>query len=394
VQAMDKNIRPLAVNDIEAFRLFEYKNSDDIYCIGSVEKDKYIEVKESTKDHMLTCISYFNGRLTLEEIKSKLIKDHQLSLNVEQLYELLEKSDLLVDARPDKVERGEFENRSLQLAEVDITGISNYMKKIKLSPKYLFGITSIFVLFGLFNIGNYLPQFTKFNMFHFTESYILSVAVVLLTMASSIMIHEFAHGIVASHYGLTPRKMVVSLYYYFSPVIYLKIPGLYTLSRGQRVKVWFAGVYTNLVIASMMSLVLPYLSGFMYQVGFMYLYMNFALIIINLFPLLPMDGYFMMVTIFKMPNLRKRSFSEFRKFLKREKNNFNGIYIIYFILASSMLGYLILTQVMMIINSFMGYYSQTHSVWSGLMGVKVYLLIFMLVIVQRVRRFRSFIDNK
>ena len=42
-------------------------------------------------------------------------------------------------------------------------------------------------------------------------------------------------------------------------------------------------------------------------------YVNFVLIISNLFPLLPLDGYFIMSTLMKMPNLRKQSSGYFAK---------------------------------------------------------------------------------
>ena len=37
-----KNNRSKAVNDINEYILFENKNKEYIYCIGSIDKDRYI----------------------------------------------------------------------------------------------------------------------------------------------------------------------------------------------------------------------------------------------------------------------------------------------------------------------------------------------------------------
>ena len=41
--------------------------------------------------------------------------------------------------------------------------------------------------------------------------------------------------------------LVLSLYLYISPIVYLKIPGIYTVNPKTRVKIWSAGIMTYII---------------------------------------------------------------------------------------------------------------------------------------------------
>ena len=61
--------KPIALNNISCSLLYHYDDKDDVYSIGNIEKDKYIEVKESNKDAILYTIKQLNGKNTIDEVE-------------------------------------------------------------------------------------------------------------------------------------------------------------------------------------------------------------------------------------------------------------------------------------------------------------------------------------
>ena len=99
--------------------------------------------------------------------------------------------------------------------------------------------------------GNILSHIKNLNIFEFSNNYIFIFVSTFIIMGISMFIHEISHGVVAYKYGLIPKQLVVSLYLYISPIVYLKIPGIYTVNPKTRVKIWSAGIVSNLFLASL-----------------------------------------------------------------------------------------------------------------------------------------------
>ena len=95
--------------------------------------------------------------------------------------------------------------------------------------------------------GNILSHIKNLNIFQLSNNYIFVFVATLIIMGISMFIHEISHGVVAYKYGLIPKQLVVSLYLYISPIVYLKIPGIYTVNPKTRVKIWSAGIMTYII---------------------------------------------------------------------------------------------------------------------------------------------------
>jgi putative peptide zinc metalloprotease protein len=134
----------------------------------------------------------------------------------------------------------------------------------------------------------------------------------------SLLAHELAHGFTATWLGLPPRQFAAVAYLALMPIFFLRIPGIYTLSPGQRIQVWISGVWINLTIASTALIVTQTTTmPVLYKQVLTGLAVSNGLIVAwNLIPFLPTDGYFIMCTLLKKPNVRPRAWQEFSRWIR------------------------------------------------------------------------------
>lgn len=386
-------VNPIAIPDIGCYLLYDYDDIDkeNVYSIGSIENDKYIEVKEGNKDAIFSAIKYLNGENTIKEVEEKVISNMNCKINIEELTKILERGGLLLGINDGKVEKGEYDLLSFNLFRLDISKYEKFFnifeKIIKPTKILIILCTCIALLFC-----NVFSNIINLNIFNISGNYIVIIISTFVIMGISLFIHEVAHGAVAYKYGLIPKQLVVSLYLYISPIVYLKIPGIYTVAPKVRIKIWSAGVVSNLLLASISIIVYTVMGrlGINNMIGSLLLisfYVNSILIISNLFPLLPLDGYFIMSTLIKIPNLRKQSFVDFKNIILGKKVKFKGIYFVYFLLSAGIMAYIIGSQVFNTYSMFMENFKVSNSVVEALWGVKFYIAVILLFASSKVRRF-------
>ncbi len=378
---------PIAEEGIKKYLLYEYKNKENKYAIGSIKKDRFIEVNESDTNSILEVIEMLDGEKTIEEIEQSIYDSSNKKINVQQLCLVLEKADLLKNSNDNIVEKSEYDAFSLKLLEGNLVKFHPILKKLSsIIIPFLF-ITILLVGFS-FVLCNTLYIIGGNSLLGFNNHYVFNIITIISIGFFSLFLHEVAHGITASRFGLIPNKIVLSLYLYISPIIYLKIPGIYTLNRNQRIAVWSAGVITNAFLFSLGMLLYTMsidigANDFLIEV-FKYLwYINLVLVISNLNPLLPLDGYFILASLFKIPNLRKKSFSNIKNFFKTGKLVSKGFYLLYFALSCTAIVALIFNELHSIIGLFASGYSSS-GVFGAIWNIKQYLLILVLVISLRI----------
>jgi putative peptide zinc metalloprotease protein len=143
----------------------------------------------------------------------------------------------------------------------------------------------------------------------------------------SFFFHELSHGLAATYFGLLPRKLCLSFYLGYLPMIYLRVGGTYTLPEWQRIVVWLAGIWWNLSFASICVLVLRFvtLPAGTTHVVFVAAVANYWLAIVNLIPFLPTDGYFVLATLMKTTNIRSNAWRDLGRWIKREPSRFSAV---------------------------------------------------------------------
>lgn len=172
----------------------------------------------------------------------------------------------------------------------------------------------------------------------------------LLAINSTIMLflHELGHMITAVKEGLTPNYITFSLYFYFTPIVYVSTPGIYTLKSDKRMQIFSAGIKMNLFLYSFFIMLVNLTKQ---EIFFLFALPNLFRVVTNLSPFMPLDGYLMLTTILKKPNIRKNSFDLLKSFGK-EKKKVQLPIIIYTLISIIFIGFLLITQTLTFINNF------------------------------------------
>ena len=234
--------------------------------------------------------------------------------------------------------------------------------------------------------GNILSHIKNLNIFELSNNHIFIFVATLIIMGISMFIHEISHGVVAYKYGLIPKQLVISLYLCITPIVYLKIPGIYTVNPKTRIKIWSAGIVSNLFLASLSIIIYNIIGQFgaseiISKLFLLSFYVNFVLIISNLFPLLPLDGYFILSTLMKKPNLRKQSFVDFKNMVLGKKVKFKAVYFIYFLLSIGIMVYIFGSQVFNAYTIFITNLKISDNFIESLWAIKFYIIIILLLFI-------------
>lgn len=123
------------------------------------------------------------------------------------------------------------------------------------------------------------------------------------------VIHEFGHGLTCKHYGGEVHEMGAMLLV-FSPFLYADVTDSYLFpKRRHRILVAAAGIYIELIIAAIATLLWAVSQpGPTQQLLFnLMLITSVWTILFNANPLMKFDGYYMLTDILGVPNLRAKA---------------------------------------------------------------------------------------
>ncbi|NJN55766.1 MAG: M50 family metallopeptidase, partial [Anaerolineae bacterium] len=148
------------------------------------------------------------------------------------------------------------------------------------------------------------------------------VAGLSLIMANLLVIgiHELAHALATKHVGRELDRGGFLLYWGL-PAFFVDTRDTWLSSSRQRIFVSWAGPYSGLILGGAMGWVLTavtilspenattFWATFLYQIAFL----AYFSVLINLNPLLELDGYFILMDWLEMPGLRRRAFRFWRE---------------------------------------------------------------------------------
>ncbi len=171
-----------------------------------------------------------------------------------------------------------------------------------------------FVTFGFMTVGT----IETFRILPHT--WVLLVCLVPATLLS-VALHELGHAFATKAFGHEVHYMGVG-WYWFTPVAFTDTSDMWLSTRGPRIVVNLAGVYTDCFVAGFSALLILIISN-PYIQAFLWLFALFAYI--NAFrmlsPLQELDGYYVLMDLLDQPQLRKSSVmwlvKEFPKALRR-----------------------------------------------------------------------------
>ena len=137
------------------------------------------------------------------------------------------------------------------------------------------------------------------------------------TMAIVKVLHEFGHGLSCKHYGGECHEMGAMLLV-FTPALYCNVSDSWMLpNKWHRVFIGAAGMYVEVFLASIATFVWWFSQpGFVNQVALSVMFIcSVSTLMFNGNPLLRFDGYYILMDLLEIPNLRQKSTEVLRRFL-------------------------------------------------------------------------------
>ncbi|WMM26881.1 hypothetical protein RBU61_09475 [Tissierella sp. MB52-C2] len=380
----DLNFKPIALNDIDIWTLFE-KTDGNLYCIGSKTKDRFIMAQEYNKDLIYQFAKELDGSHSVEELINNSEKKYESKFDVKQLLEILGKAGLIQNANVDVIEKQELDKYSFKIYSADLSNHYNFYDK---AEKVIFPYGMIFfnmlILLGIILAILNLNIFYDNSTYHVFNSYEIGLLVIMINSTVSLIFHEFGHIITGYHKGLKPKSIIISLYMWITPIVYVKTPGIYTLKPRDRIEIFSAGIFANLVLFSLFMAIFTFTKN---SIFVLFALPNLYRIVTNLSPFMPLDGYLILSTIFKMPNLRKNSFKKFKKVIKEPKllkDNKNIFILIYFILSLALILFIITSQLNWIVREIVDSIDNSVSILDFLWKMKLFVLFIGVIIIKSI----------
>ena len=216
--------------------------------------------------------------------------------------------------------RGQKLLKSFLYTELAISGLDDFFIPLYKRLKPLFWPLGQTLLFLLVLFGGFL-----FGLSYFWDDYNITgsgLGVLTLLLANLLVIglHEVAHGLMTKHVGRELDRGGFLIYWGF-PAFFVDTRDTWLSPRLDRIKVSWAGPYSGLMLGGLVGLVLTAVSAFsppafqqsllatfIFQIGFL----AYLSVVVNLNPLLELDGYFMLMDWLEMPGLRDRAFDFLR----------------------------------------------------------------------------------
>jgi len=138
-------------------------------------------------------------------------------------------------------------------------------------------------------------------------SYVLGILALVLLQVLSITIHEAGHALAIRHFGRHIRRCGVAMYYLF-PCFYVDSTDMSLGSRRERVIVSLAGPFGGLSVGAACALVAAadpggIVGGIAFKAASLFVFQ----FVLNLLPILELDGYHVLVDALEAPFLRQRA---------------------------------------------------------------------------------------
>lgn len=374
-ETINLNYCPDLKKTISKITLFEARQP--IYALYIKETDRFIVLPEEKIDNIINISKISDGNNTIETIADTNKTDSKVTMqSIVMMYKLH-----LFDEN----------NESQQFSEVTMLSKKMFNFPLVFSDRigtffyYVYwGILTALVLgFGIFALTNdfLTPEHVQNNISRFNGiGYLLS----LVLNVPIFVIHEFAHVATACKYRLNKGLRIhTALYLYFFPYVYVKIPGLYTLKRHERIHVLVSGVAANI----MLGILFISVNSITDQSIFISLALsNFQIALVNLMPFNLTDGYFICSNLLKRVNLRKKYFTFISNIGKKKSFTADKVEKSYLIVSGAYLLVFMYFEVRVYIASLFDEISGSELIFASVILTIAASMIYIFFIKLRIRK--------
>lgn len=356
--------KPRIKQDTNCWLLF-HKQSGNIYCLGNVQNNKFIKIYENQIKDVRLMLKLMDGKITLSKLTKKIN-----SFNIIALYKTMCKAGLIVGYNSN-YKNNEFELYSFMICKLSVIKLKTILQNISkalinpiITSICLIAILITFTI-NIISIPTFMTAPSTYRIF---SSDAINLFIYYCISLISILLHELGHGLFASKYDIPPSFFTIALYLYVTPIVYLSIPGIYTKSPKQRIYIWGAGIYVNAIICTVALIVHAFFDS---QLAALIFVVNLTLIMVNISPLMPLDGYFIACTLLKSTNIRSQFLHPFTKRYWRQSNNYIKLYSV---LSLAMMVYIIFTQVNWLSRYFVSAYHDSTTFFQFIFNIRLLLM--------------------
>lgn len=291
-----------------------------------IELDKTHKAYLYCDDQVLHIIEYIDGKNSLLEIQEKLKINYDIDISIETLNDII--FNKLVKLTSNEVQM-KPKNPYLLLKITLIK--SKYIEFIYKYLSFIFKNKNFVIISFIFNIL-FCIGFLYSGVHNFKldsqKIYILPI-----TMAITLLLHEFGHSISCRSYGAKHGDIGFG-FYLLTPVLYADVTDVWKLSRKERVIVDIAGMYMESLLV--LTLILLYI----FTSNSLFYYCSSIIVfntLVNINPFLRFDGYWILSDITNTYNLRAKANEQLYKFILLRDLTFNtntGFLIVYGLLSN------------------------------------------------------------
>ncbi|HUG05119.1 MAG TPA: cyclic nucleotide-binding domain-containing protein [Candidatus Limnocylindria bacterium] len=148
-------------------------------------------------------------------------------------------------------------------------------------------------------------------------SYVLGLLALIVLQVLSISVHEAGHALAIRHYGRRVRRLGLAIYYLF-PCMYVDSTDMTMAPRRQRIVVAVAGPIAGMTVGAACAFVAALDGGIAGGLAFKAASLFAFQLVLNLLPILELDGYHILVDLLDAPFLRQRSMAFARNTVVRK----------------------------------------------------------------------------
>jgi Zn-dependent protease len=291
---------PQVVANISAWPLFP-----DTYAVGSRSLDRYISVPVSKVPLVLEIVSLFDGCRSVESIAQHYLL-HGRAIDIVGLQARLQDAGLLVGSKA----KTELRQLAITFFDVPLDRLFGVRRRLICSTLVpLAYLSTLTIVLGALVLAAHHKEFVELGTQRVALPPAVFYSIAVVGFLSSVLWHESAHALTALYYGIVPARLSLLGYFMLIPFFVIRIPGLYLLPPRHRIRVWAAGIWASLtlgLVAAIFALLVPVPLTWRPLMARMALG-NFVAVLVNLFPFLPTDGYFIFSTLLRQTNVRRRA---------------------------------------------------------------------------------------
>jgi len=143
----------------------------------------------------------------------------------------------------------------------------------------------------------------------------LAIGFIVLIVLDYLMVfcHELGHALVIVHNGRRIRSAGFQIYF-GSPAFFVESSDSLMMDRRQQIIASFAGPFAQLVLAGIASMIAwSFPEWILSETMYKFAVLNYLVVIMNLIPLLELDGYYILADLIEVPDLRERSLMFMRR---------------------------------------------------------------------------------